>query len=72
MRDYKQEYSSYHAKPDQIKRRSSRNKARRKMSALGRVSRGDGKDVDHRDGNPLNNGSGNLSVMSKSRNRSKR
>jgi len=70
QRDYKKEYQA--ETPLRRKQRSSRNKARRKMSALGRVSRGDGKDVDHRDGNPLNNGSGNLSVMSKSRNRSKR
>ena len=36
----------------------------------GAVKKGDGKDVDHRDGNPKNNSRGNLRVRSKSANRS--
>tara|TARA_R100000951_G_scaffold111278_1_gene110082 strand:+ start:1787 stop:2005 length:219 start_codon:yes stop_codon:yes gene_type:complete len=72
MRDYKKEYNSYHAKPEQKKNRASRNKARTLLSSSGRVSKGDGRDVDHRDGNPRNNSKSNLSVMSKSRNRSKK
>lgn len=72
MRDYKKEYREYHSKPDQIQNRSSRNSARRKLSKLGRVKLGDGKDVDHSDGNPKNNKLSNLSVMGKSRNRSKK
>ena len=72
MRDYKKEYSSYHAKPEQKKNRASRNKARTLLSSSGRVRKGDGRDVDHRDGNPRNNSKGNLSVISKSRNRSKK
>ena len=35
----------------------------------GRVKKGDGKDVDHKDGNPQNNSNGNLRVLSKSKNR---
>lgn len=69
-RDYKKEYANYQGKPDQIKRRSSRNKARRKAEKAGRVSKGDGKDVDHKNGNPLQNGSKNLRVVSKRKNRS--
>ena len=72
MRDYKREYNSYHAKPEQKKNRASRNKARTLLSSIGRVRKGDGKDVDHRDGNPRNNSKSNLSVMSKRRNRSKK
>ena len=72
MRDYKREYNSYHAKPEQKKNRASRNKARTLLSSTGRVRKGDGKDVDHRDGNPRNNSKSNLSVMSKRRNRSKK
>lgn len=72
MRDYKKEYNSYHAKPEQKKNRASRNKARTLLSSTGRVRKGDGKDVDHRDGNPRNNSKSNLSVMSKRRNRSKK
>ncbi len=72
MRDYKKEYNSYHAKPTQKKNRASRNKARTLLSSTGRVRKGDGKDVDHRDGNPRNNSRSNLRVMSKSRNRSRK
>tara|TARA_R110001632_G_scaffold31742_1_gene82570 strand:+ start:1302 stop:1520 length:219 start_codon:yes stop_codon:yes gene_type:complete len=72
MRDYKKEYNSYHAKPEQKKNRASRNKARTLLSSSGRVSKGDGRDVDHRDGNPRNNSKSNLSVISKGRNRSKK
>ena len=34
-RNYKKEYDEYHGKPDQIKRRSSRNGARRKLEKEG-------------------------------------
>lgn len=69
-RDYKQEYKNYHSKPSQIKKRNSRNKARRLMEDLGYVRKGDGKDVDHKDSNPLRNGKDNLRVQSKRANRS--
>ncbi len=72
MRDYKREYNSYHAKPTQKKNRAARNKARTLLSAIGRVRKGDGKDVDHKDRNPRNNSRSNLRVMSKSRNRSRK
>lgn len=51
-RDYKKEYREYHSKPEQKKRRAGRNAARRKMEKAGKVRKGDGKDVDHRDRNP--------------------
>ena len=69
VRDYKKEYRTYHGKPKQIKNRSSRGKARRVLMKLGRVKKGDGKDVDHKNGNPRDNRLKNLRVMSKSRNR---
>ena len=72
MRDYKREYNSYHAKPTQKKNRAARNKARTLLSTTGRVRKGDGKDVDHKDRNPRNNSRSNLRVMSKRRNRSKK
>lgn len=71
MRNYKKEYANYHSKPEQKKNRSSRNKARRLMEAKGRVRKGDGKDVDHKNSNPKDNSSGNLRVTSKSYNRSR-
>jgi hypothetical protein len=69
-RDYAKEYKNYHSRPEQIKRRSSRNKARRLAVKLGKAKKGDGKDIHHRDGNPLNNKNGNLRSVSKSKNRS--
>ena len=69
MRDYKKEYARYQGKPEQIKRRSARNQARRKAIRLGKARKGDGKDVHHRDNNPKNNGAGNLSVTSVAKNR---
>lgn len=69
-RNYRQEYDRYQGKPDQIKRRASRNMARRKMIKAGRARIGDGMDVSHSDNNPKNNSSKNLSVKSKKSNRS--
>jgi hypothetical protein len=68
-RNYRKEYDNYHSKPEQRKNRSRRVLARRLMTKLGRVRKGDGKDVDHKDGNPQNNGKHNLRVRNKSENR---
>ena len=69
-RDYKAEYKNYHSKPKQKKNRAGRNNARRAAERAGRVSKGDGKDIHHRNGNPRDNRSSNLQVRSKSSNRS--
>ena len=69
-RNYAKEYANYHSRPEQIKKRSSRNKARRLAVKEGKAKKGDGKDIHHRDGNPLNNTQGNLKSMAKSKNRS--
>jgi hypothetical protein len=63
MRNYHKEYDNYHSKPEQKKKRSSRNKANRIKGVKG-------KDVDHKDGNPMNNSKSNLTVKDKSNNRS--
>lgn len=60
----------YNSKPEQVKRRTARNAARAKMIKAGKVQKGDGKDVAHKDNNPHNNNSGNLAVQSKAKNRS--
>lgn len=70
VRDYKKEYANYQGKPAQIKRRASRNAARAEMAKEGKVRKGDGKDVNHRNGNPLDNKKSNYQVESKSANRS--
>jgi len=69
-RDYREEYDSFHGTAEQKKRRAARNKARRHLERDGRVSKGDGKDVDHKDHNPLNNSSSNIRVRDRSANRS--
>jgi len=68
-RNYKREYAIYHGKPEQIKRRAGRNAARRTAVAAGKASKGDGKDVHHKDGNTKNNSAKNTSVISRSKNR---
>ena len=70
-RDYRSEYLNYHASPEQKNRRAGRNTARRLLQRSGRVTKGDGKDVDHRDRNPKNNSQKNLRVQSRSTNRSR-
>lgn len=45
-RNYKKE-AAYEARPEQVKRRVARNRARRKAEKAGTVSKGDGKELDH-------------------------
>jgi len=59
----------YNSSPEQKKRRAERNASRRKMEKAGKVHKGDGKDVDHRNHNTSDKSAKNLSVMSKSKNR---
>lgn len=69
-RDYKKEYSNYQGTAEQKKKRASRNSARSAMIKAGKVRKGDGKDVDHKNGNPKDNTKKNLRVTTKSANRS--
>ena len=62
---------AYNSKPEQKKNRASRNAARRSAEKAGKVRKGDGKDVDHRNMNPKDNRKSNLQVISKSKNRAK-
>lgn len=70
-RNYRKEYDTYQGTPEQKKARASRNAARREAMAEGRVRKGDGKEIDHRNGNPMDNRKSNLQVMSRSANRRK-
>lgn len=45
-RDYKKE-TAYENRPEQVKRRVARNKARRKALKEGKVHKGDNKELDH-------------------------
>lgn len=69
-RDYKAEYKNYQGTPEQRKRNDARKAARRKMEAAGKVRKGDGKDVDHKNGNPKDNRMSNLRATTKKANRS--
>ena len=68
-RDYEAEYDDYHSLPEQKKRRAKRNAARRKLEREGRVSRGDGRDVNHKNRATLSNADSDLSVTSQKANR---
>mgnify|MGYP002623066655 FL=1 len=65
------EYRKYHASTKAKKERALRNKNRREAIRQGRVRKGDGKHIDHKDGNPKNNMKGNLRVVSAKKNRKK-
>jgi hypothetical protein len=69
-RDYKKQNEKYDSRPSVKKDRASRNAARKTMAKAGKVRKGDGKDVDHKDGNPRNNKRSNLRVTTKAKNRS--
>ncbi len=71
-RDYRSEYDNYQGTEEQKKNRAGRNKSRRQAERDGIVSKGDGKDIHHKDGNPRNNSKKNRQVMKKSLNRSKK
>ena len=65
-RNYKKEYENYHSKPEQKKRRAGRNHARRQLKDTKGIV---GKDVHHKDGNPMNNDKSNLSIVTQKYNR---
>jgi len=69
-RNYRKEYDNYQGKPDQRANRSKRVLARRRLMKLGRVEKGDGRDVDHKNGNPQDNSDENLRVRTVRSNRS--
>jgi hypothetical protein len=59
----------YNAKPEQKKNRAARNRARYALMKAGKVRKGDGKDVDHKNGKPRDNKRSNLQVQPKRVNR---
>lgn len=71
-RDYKAEYAKFHSSTASKKDRASRNRVRRAAERKGIVRKGDGRDIDHVNGNPRDNRRSNLRVTSRSHNRSKK
>ena len=69
MRNYKKEYENYHSRPEQKLRRAARNRARADMKKTTAPEKIEGKDVHHKDNNPLNNDKSNLSIVSQRYNR---
>ena len=63
------DYGRYHKSPRMKKERALRNKNRNAALRSGAVRKGDGRHIDHRDGNPRNNSSKNLRVVSGRSNR---
>ncbi len=69
-RDYKDEYKKFHKSKKSKLDRAGRNLIRRQEEKrLGKTALA-GKDIHHKDGNPRNNVRSNLSIISKSKNRS--
>jgi len=66
-RDYKKEYENYHSQPEQKLRRAARNGARKMLKDRVGIK---GKDVHHKDNNPMNNDKSNLAIVSIKYNRS--
>jgi hypothetical protein len=62
---------AYNSSPLQKQRRAQRNAARRKLEKEGKVHKGDGKDVDHKNMNTADNSSKNLHAISVKANRAK-
>ena len=69
MRNYKKERENYHSRPEQMARNAARKRARRQMEKEGKAKPFDGKDVHHKDNNPLNNDKNNLSLVTQHYNR---
>lgn len=72
LRDYAREYRRFQSSKKAKRDRASRNKARRQAEREGRVSKGDGKEIDHIDSNPRNNSRNNTRVISRRSNRAKK
>lgn len=68
----KREYEKFQSSAKAKVERASRNSARRAALRSGRVHKGDGKDIDHKNSRPTDNRASNLRVMSASANRGKK
>lgn len=60
----------YDKSPERKKANAARKRARYKLEKAGLVKKHDGKDVDHKNGNPNDNRRSNLRVQKASKNRS--
>ena len=68
-RNYKKERENYLGTPVQMERNAARKRARRKMEKVGKAAPFDGRDIHHKDNDPLNNNEDNLSSVTVKYNR---
>lgn len=70
IRNYAKE-AKQHATPSSTADRVDRNYARRQLEKAGKVHKGDGKDVDHKDGDPNNRNPMDWNVLVRKKNQQK-
>lgn len=70
VRAHRKAQAKYQKTPEQVQKRENRNKARQTLERKGVAHKGDGKDVQHQDGNALNNSPKNWLLGSRHKNRS--
>lgn len=70
VKAHRKAQARYQKSEEQVQKRENRNTARRHMIAEGKAKVGDGRDVEHVDGNALNNKPSNWKVGSRHDNRS--
>lgn len=71
-RDYRKEYRKFQSSTKAKRDRAGRNRNRRAFEDAGLVRKGDGMEIDHRNGNPQDNRRSNLRVVHRTVNRRKR
>lgn len=69
-KDHREAEAKYQKSPTQLKKRENRNEARQTLEREGKASKGDGKDVMHKNGNALDNSPSNWKNGSRNKNRS--
>lgn len=70
VKDHRKAEAKYQQSPEQLQKRENRNTARRTLEKEGKVHKGDGKDVEHKNGNALDNNPMNWRAGSRHKNRS--
>lgn len=70
VKAHRKAQSKYQKSPEQVQKRENRNLARAHMEKLGKVHKGDDKDIAHVDGNALNNSPTNWAAQKRHKNRS--
>lgn len=64
-RNYPVEHALYNTRPTQKIHKKLRRENRRYFTKKGKVKPGDGKEIHHKDGNPMNNRLSNLQVVTR-------